>query len=118
MDIVPTTAQLESVTTADGAYTIGNLISLPATGTFIRTSQSTDQPADDFGSRTITYRKKIPYPDAGVRSSYLTGISSYFAVADPFEENVSTVEVEVNFRQGDVPIKRVTVTRYGIDQIS
>jgi len=117
MDVTPLPADLEAVTTADGAYIIGTLITLPSTGNYIVTSKSTDQPADDFGSRSITYRKKLPYPDVSTRGAYLTGISSYFGVSDPFDSDISTVEVEINFRQGEVPIKRVTVTKYGLTQI-
>lgn len=117
MDVTPTPVQLTAVTTADGAYVIGSLITLPSTGSYIVTSKSTDQPADDFGSRSITYRKKLPYPSTIVRDAYITGISSYFDVSDPFDQDISTVEIEVNFRQGEVPIKRVTVTKYGLTEI-
>jgi hypothetical protein len=45
-------------------------------------------------------------------------IDTYFDITDPFDKNVSTVEVEMNFRQGDVPMKRVTVTKYGIESVN
>lgn len=117
MDVTPDAADLAAVTTADGSYIIGNEITLPTTGNYIVTSKSTDQPADDFGSRSITYRKKLPYPTDLMRADYLTGVADYFGIADPFDANISTVEIEVNFRQGDVPIKRVTVTKYGLPAI-
>lgn len=117
LDITPTPADLEAVTTADGAYVIGSLITLPATGSYIVTSKSIDQPADDFGSRSITYRKKLPYPDGATRTAYIVGVDTYFGVTDPFDPTISTVEIEVNFRQGEVPIKRVTVTKYGLPAI-
>lgn len=117
MDETPDPVELAAVTTADGAYVIGDLITLPATGSYIVTSKSTDQPADDFGSQSITYRKKLPYPSDLVRNAYLVGIDSYFDISDPFDPTRSTVEIEVSFRQGEVPMKRITVTRYGLVSI-
>jgi hypothetical protein len=117
VEVKPDPVDLENATTADGVYRIGDLIVLPATGSYILTSFSTDQPTDDFGTRSITYTKKLPYPDDQVRQDYLTGIADYFPLDDPFDPTTSTVEVEVNFRQGDVPIKRVTVTKYGVISI-
>ena len=81
------------------------------------TSKSTDQPTDDFGSRTITYRKKINYPDSTTRDSYLIDIDTYFDLSDPFLPDVSTVETEINFRQSDVPMKRISVTKYGLENV-
>lgn len=117
MDITPTPVDLAAITTADAAYVIGDRITLPDTGSYIITSKSTDQPADDFGSRSITYRKKLPYPSDAVRVAYLVGVDEYFGDDDPFDSSISTVEIEVNFRQGEVPIKRVTVTKYGLPAI-
>lgn len=117
LDITPLPNEISAVTTADGLYTISDELFIPAEGNYIITSKSVDQPTDDFGSRTITYRKKINYPDTTTRDTYLVGVDTYFDISDPFTKDVSTVELEINFRQGDVPIKRVTVTKYGIESL-
>ena len=90
---------------------------IPSEGNYIVTSKSIDQPTDDFGSRSITYRKKINYPDSTTRENYIVDVASYFEISEPFDKDTSTVELEVNFRQDDVPIKRVSVTKYGIESI-
>lgn len=118
MDIIPTVNELLAATTADGLYTIGDQITIPTEGNYIITSKSVDQPTDDFGTRTITYKKKINYPDSTDRLGYLDNVDIYFDLLDPFDEDTSTVEKEINFRQGEVPIKRVSVTRYGIESIN
>lgn len=118
LDITPLPTEAMSVTTADGLYVISNEIDIPSEGNQIVTSKSIDQPTDNFGSRTITYRKKVNYPDSTTRDSYLFNVDTYFDLTDPFDKDVSTVEVEINFRQGDVPMKKVTVTKYGIESIS
>ncbi len=120
MDETPTPDDILEITTSDGVETLGRFFSIPTTGTYIITTKTTDQPADDFGSKTLTYTKKIPYPNSTIRALYLDGVSSYFD-SDPnitFDSNRSTVEREVQFRQGDVPMQSLTVTEYGVVDVN
>lgn len=114
IEAAPEPEDLLACTTSDGAYILGDLITLPAEGQYIRTSYSTDQPVDDFGTRSITYTKKIAYPTQEERLAYTTGIEVYY---DEFDIEISSLEKEVTFRQGEVPMQRWTVTVYGVDQI-
>ncbi len=119
MDATPDPDDILAITTSDGLQILGAFFAVPTTGTYIITTKTTDQPADDFGSKTMTYTKKLPYPDNATRTLYLDGVDDYFA-SDPnitFDPNRSTVEREVQFRQGDVPIQSLTVTEYGIANV-
>ena len=79
MDAVPCPDDLLNVTTADGAYRLGDPIQLPTTtSSWIQTSYSKDQPSDDFGSQSATYTLKIPYPSGSDRAVYISDMPTYY----------------------------------------
>lgn len=102
-------------TTADGAISLTGLLNQtpPAGLNFILTTDSIDQPADDFGTRNITYTAKIPYPEIADRTQ-LTIPNAFGVTVDTDRESV---EIEGQLRQGDVPMRTVTITTYGILQV-
>jgi hypothetical protein len=110
MDQLVTADEILTATTSDGLTSLSTLIgALPAGGNWIKTSHSVDQPADDFGSQTITYTKKIPYPTDLDRTGYAVLPGSLV-----FTGTKMTMEKEASLRQGDVPMVKFTTTEYGV----
>jgi hypothetical protein len=60
---------------------------------------------------------KIPYPSIAVRAVYTTGVDVYFGVVDPFNPDISTIERQIQFRQGDVPSVTCSATVYGVASV-
>jgi hypothetical protein len=121
MDRDPSVEDILQSTTSDGLVTLGEFFTLPDNGTYILTSKSTDSPMDNFGTRSITYRKKIAYPTTQARDVYLGGVEQYFSGSgggDSFNKDESTVEREAQLRQGEVPSQTVSVTRYGVPDVT
>ena len=115
IEVLATVDQILTCTTADGAVSLTDLLNWtpPSTLNFILTTDSVDQPADDFGTRNITYTAKIPYPEIPDRTQ-LT-VPNIFGVT--VDTDTESVEIEGQLRQGDVPMRTVTITTYGILQV-
>ena len=112
VDVLVTVDEILQTTTADGAVSLTDLINQtpPAGLNFILTTDSKDEPVDDFGTRNVTYTAKIPYPEISDRT--WLSVPNIFGVT--VDTDTESVEIEAQLRQGDVPLRNITITTYGI----